>query len=474
MIDSKYKKVRKIACMAMLTVLLALPSFMMAPGPIQASTSNQEQPTDGQVGESTDPQIDESGNTPDDAQVVEDGEAAPLVELAEQAASVTQTVYTNIPLTNHDFETPLNTNGTIPGWSMFFAANEATSHGITQDVRYYGSSSLKLVDKSNTLPIYLQSDPRRVTPGYSYNGSAMIYIAPNAGNAGGASLVLRFYDEAGKQVNTDKDGENIVHLRKVGEWTRVTVTGIAPANAAYARMAASISNYFTAESGAFYDDFTLTSPQEEKAPGTLHLQMPTGIIGSQLLEAKVMLSRGIDVQTASGSLAYDPAVLTVIDVAVADDFNTGGAAEMHWSAQDPGLLTFDVSRPAGATVSGDKQVLNVTFRLSGDAETADVTLLQSSGVQDTDGVQNNKMYVRAADERSSAHVRRASLDVNGDGKVDLYDVMAVAKLTGQMVTNENWKYDINNDGRVDRSDVDMLTHAILSKLLNSNEGGHSL
>lgn len=474
MIDSKLKKVQRIASITALAFLMALTSSAFVPAPIQASVAIQDGIADGQTDESvdgsvdasTEPPIDKPVNEPNDAQTAEDNEVAPLAEQAEQAVTVTQTVYTDKPLLNHGFEKPLNADGTIPGWSMFFAANAATSHEITQDVRYYGNSSLKLVDKSNSLPIYLQSDPRAVTPGYQYNGSAMIYIAPNAGNAGGASLVLRFYDVNGKQVNTDKDGENIVHLRKIGEWTRVTVTGIAPANASYARMAASISNFFTAESGALYDDFTLTSPQEEKAPGTLHLQMPTGIVGSQSLEAKVMLSRGIDVQTASGSLAYDPAVLKITDVAIANDFNAGGAAILHWSAQEPGLLKFDVSRPADSTLSGDKQVLSVTFKLLGNAEKADVVLLQGSGVQDADGVQNNKLYVSAADERSSASIRRASLDVNGDGKVDLYDAMAAAKLTDQMVTNENWKFDVTNDGRIDRADVEMLTHAILSKLLN--------
>lgn len=479
MIDSKLKKARRIASIAALALLMALPSITFVPAPIQASTRNldtivdghdeqlgdvpigvpQEQ-ADGSVDESVDGQMDEPVSEQDEALTSED------VDADLQKTTVTQAVYTNKPLFNHGFEEPLNTDGTIPGWSMFFAPNEGTSHAITQDVRYYGNSSLKLVDKSNSLPIYLQSDPRLVTPGFQYNGSAMIYIAPNAGNAAGASLVLRFYDADGKQVNTDKDGENIVHLRKVGEWTRVTVTGIAPPNAKHARIAASISNYFTAESGAFYDDFTLTSPQEEKAPGTLHLQMPTGVLGSQSLEAKVMLSRGIDVQTASGSLAYDPAVLEVAGVAVANDFNAGGAAALHWSIEETGILKFDVSKPAGSTISGDKQVLNVTFKLLGEAEKVDVMLLQGSGVQDADGVENNKIYVSAEDERSSTSIRRASLDVNGDGKIDLYDVMAVAKLTGQMVTNENWKFDINNDGRIDQADVEMLTNAILSKLLN--------
>jgi len=507
--NSKLKQLGRMGSIAALALLLVLPSLMVVPAPtIQASTLDldmmangqnselgESQPgvaeepideaesvTDGNAGEVKEGpsgevegiEPDEAVTEQDDAQVAEDSEADLLADLGDRAESVTQTVYTVEPLFNNGFETPVNTDGTIPGWSMFFAPNDGTSHEVTQDVRYYGNSSLKLVDKSNTLPIYLQSDARSVTPGYTYNGSAMMYIAPNAGNAAGASLVLRFYDATGNQVNTDKDGENIVHLRQVGAWTRVTVTGTAPANAMYARLAASISNYFTAESGAFYDDFTLTSPQEQKAPGTLHLQMPTGILANQLIEAKILLSRGIDVQTAFGSLAYDPAVLGVADVIVANDFNAGGSATVEWSNDEPGVLKFKVSTPEGSSVSEDKQVLSVTFKVLSNTERVDVTLQEDSGVQDTDGVQNNKIYISPEAERASSYIRRASLDVNGDGQVDLYDVMAVSKLVGQMVTNDNWKYDVNNDGKIDQADIEMLTNTILTKLLDENEGGRSL
>ncbi|WMT39889.1 dockerin type I domain-containing protein [Paenibacillus sp. D2_2] len=502
MINSKFKQLGRMGSIAALSLLLVLPSFMVVPAPIQASAGEMdmiadrqndqagssqlgtsEEPiggvdsmTDGNAGddveaptgESEGVEPEENVDEQDDTQAAEDGEVDLLAE------SVTQTVYTVEPLFNNGFELPVNANGTIPGWSMFFAPNDGTSYEITQDVRYYGNSSLKLVDKSNSLPIYLQSNERSVTPGYTYNGSAMMYIAPNAGNAAGASLVLRFYDATGKQVNTDKDGENIVHLRQVGVWTRVTVTGVAPATAAYARVAASISNYFTAESGAFYDDFTLTSPQEEKAPGTLHLQMPTGILANQLIEAKILLTRGIDVETAFGSLAYDPTTLEVVDASVASDFNAGGLATLELSDDEPGVLKFKVLRPEGSSVSEDKQVLNVKFKVIGNAEKVDVTLQEDSGVQDIDGVQNNKIYISLEAESASTYIRRASLDVNGDGKLDLYDVMAVAKLVGQMATNDNWKYDVNNDGRIDQADVEMLTDAILTKLLDENEGGRSL
>ncbi|AZS16789.1 dockerin type I domain-containing protein [Paenibacillus lutimineralis] len=507
--NSKLKQLGRMGSIAALAVLLVLPSLMVVPAPtIQASAIDKDMFTDGQnseLGESQlgtseepiggvdsetggnagevkeGPSVESEGIEPDeavaeqdDAQAVEDQEAELLAGIGDQIETVTQTVYSVEPLLNNGFEQPVNADGTIPGWSMFFAPNDGTSYEITQDVRYYGNSSLKLVDKSNTLPIYLQSDPRDVTPGYTYNGSAMMYIAPNAGNAAGASLVLRFYDATGKQVNQDKDGENIVHLRQVGAWTRVTVTGTAPANAVYARVAASISNYFTAESGAFYDDFTLTSPQEQKAPGTLHLQMPTGILANQTLEARILLSRGIDVQTAFGSLAYDPAVLEVAGVAAANDFNAGGPATVEWSNDDPGVLKFEVSRPVGSSVSEDKQVLSVKFKVLGNTERVDVTLQEDSGVQDTDGVQNNKIYISPEAESASTYIRRASLDVNGDGKIDLYDVMAVAKLAGQMVNNDNWKYDVNNDGKIDQADIEMLTNTILTKLLDENEGGHSL
>ncbi|GGH10446.1 dockerin type I domain-containing protein [Paenibacillus segetis] len=477
MLNSKLKKTWRVGGIAALALLMVLQTLVFVPGPVQASTTNiEDMVVDEQIGDSATIPNEEPNTNPDDESVddpneesaveeptLEEEETDQLEGATDPEVTVTQTVYRNEPLFNHDFE--MGAGSTVPGWSMFFTANDSTSYEVTQDVRYYGNSSLKLVDKSNTLPIYLQSDQRTVTPGYEYNGSAMMYIAPNAGNAAGASLVLRFYDETGKQVNTDKDGANIVHLRTVGSWTRVTVTGTAPANAVYARMAASISNYFTAESGAFYDDFTLTSPQEGAAPGTLHLQMPSGILANQQLEAKVLLSRGMNVQAVQGSLAYDPSVLEVINAVVADEFNTGGAATLDMS-NDAGVLKFEVSKPEGSVVNDDKQVLNVTFRVLSEAPQVDVTLLESSGVQDVDAVENNKMYIGAADERSSTYIRRASLDVNGDGKVDLFDVMVVAKLVDRMVTNDNWMYDLNNDGRIDQADVVALTDAILSKLLN--------
>ncbi|BFH59835.1 dockerin type I domain-containing protein [Paenibacillus azoreducens] len=504
MLNSGLKKTWRMGRIAALALLIALQPIMFVSGTVEASWASAhaisagqggdpadqpsgepaegpsdgsgnvgepgngsvDVPSDGRDGDPADGQIDKPQEDPVDGSLIPEGkEKDPLDDPAGTGDPSVQEVHHMKPLLNNGFEEPLNADGSIPGWSMFFAPNEGTSHEITQDMRYYGNSSLKLVDKSNTLPIYLQSDPRPVTPGYTYNGSAMMYIAPNAGNAAGASLVLRFYDAAGKQVNTDKDGENIVHLRTVGSWTRVMVTGTAPANAVNARMAASISNYFTAESGAFYDDFTLTSPQEEKAPGSLHLQMPTGFSGSRLLEAKVMLSRGQDVQKAFGSLRYDPAVLEVADAAAASDFNAGGAAKLDWS-HESGILKFEALKPAGSTVSDDKQVLTVTFKVLGEPERVDVTLLEGSGVQDSEGVQNNKIYISTSDERTSTQIRRASLDVNGDGKTDLFDVMAVAKMVGQMATGDNWKYDINNDGRIDQADVEALTNAILSKLLD--------
>jgi len=52
--------------------------------------------------------------------------------------------------------------------------------------------------------------------------------------------------------------------------------------------------------------------------------------------------------------------------------------------------------------------------------------------------------------------------------------MAVSKLVGQMVTNDNWKYDVNNDGKIDQADIEMLTNTILTRLLDENEGGRSL
>ena len=96
-----------------------------------------------------------------------------------------------------------------------------------------------------------------IEAGVDYTGSVEMYLED-----GSASFFLRYFDEAGKQVGSDKDGVNIIHIRSGhGKWQTVNATVQAPEGAKYARLFAGASNFFTTK-GAYYDDFQLTYEKE--------------------------------------------------------------------------------------------------------------------------------------------------------------------------------------------------------------------
>lgn len=231
MLNSGLKKAWRMGRIAALAFLIALQPLMFVPGTAEASGASKDAisteqggnpaeqpigepadgptdgsgmdngeagegsvdvPSDGKEGDPADGKVEQPQEDPvDDSLIPEGEENNPLLDPAAGELTA-QEIHHMKPLFNNGFEEPLNADGTIPGWSMFFAPNEGTSHEITQDMRYYGTTSLKLVDKSNTLPIYVQSDPRSVTPGFTYNGSAMMLYCPECRECGRSELGASF------------------------------------------------------------------------------------------------------------------------------------------------------------------------------------------------------------------------------------------------------------------------------------------
>jgi len=158
----------------------------------------------------------------------------------------------NVPLRNASFEQDLNKDGSIPGWSSLFALTDNVSFEVSSERAKTGSKSLKIVDKATNETVFVQSDPIPVNAGYRYTASTKLYLVD-----GSATFFIRFFDDEGRQVGTDTDGVNIIHVRSgYGEWQTVEAVVDAPAGAKYCRLYAGMSNYFTTP-GAYYDDFKL-------------------------------------------------------------------------------------------------------------------------------------------------------------------------------------------------------------------------
>ncbi|MEO4055359.1 hypothetical protein [Solibacillus sp. CAU 1738] len=167
----------------------------------------------------------------------------------------------NVTLENPSFEERVKKN-VIPGWSSLFGAFSANVKFEVSNLRSIdGAASLKIVDTAQNETVFAQSNLIPIEAGQTYTASTKLFLED-----GSVSFFLRYYNENGVQVGTDKDGENIIHVRGGHkEWQ--TVQAIVPAleGAKYARIFLGASNYFTTN-GAYFDDIQLTF-EREKVPG---------------------------------------------------------------------------------------------------------------------------------------------------------------------------------------------------------------
>lgn len=157
---------------------------------------------------------------------------------------------------NFDFEDKVE-NKTIPGWSSLFEnVTENVGFEISTEKVHSGNQSLKLVDNSDAETVFVISDPIDVVEDEVYTMEAMLYLED-----GMNTIVLRYYDDNGVQVNQDIDGVNIIHVRSgYKEWRKISATVTVPAGATNARISLGSSKYFVT-SGAYYDDIKLYSEQ---------------------------------------------------------------------------------------------------------------------------------------------------------------------------------------------------------------------
>ncbi|MEH7235366.1 FIMAH domain-containing protein [Bacillus sp. JJ1562] len=222
-------------------------------------------------------------------------------------------VYETVPVafSNPGFEETVGENNRIPGWSSLFGITGNVSYAVTNEKVKTGNSALKIRDTAQNETVFVQSDPIPVQTGVEYTGTVELYLED-----GSASFFIRYFDESGKQVGKDQDGVNIIHIRGGHkQWQTVSATVQAPENAAYAKLFAGASNFFTT-SGAYYDDFKLTYEREVVLDKVVLTAEDTTVLQGEEMEASlsVLLTNGdavdlaeVDVEWVSSS----PQVATI-------------------------------------------------------------------------------------------------------------------------------------------------------------------
>ncbi|TMV51493.1 hypothetical protein FE783_06875 [Paenibacillus mesophilus] len=143
-----------------------------------------------------------------------------------------------LALLNPSFEDAL-TGSTIPGWFQPFGT---TGISVSTAQSYNGSKSLLLSDTSTTASIGAESVKiSGIVPGESYAASVKAYVTSGSG-----AVYVRFFDSAGTLLTSEAKWVS----SPANQWTPVSVTAVAPANAAqasvllYSSLSGTTTTYF--------------------------------------------------------------------------------------------------------------------------------------------------------------------------------------------------------------------------------------
>lgn len=353
-----------------------------------------------------------------------------------------------VKIPNAGFEEEV-TNSIIPGWTPLWKPYEDAYYEITTDRAYSGKQSVRFKDTSTTRGAILQSATLPVTPGIEYTASAMMYLEePTVA----ATLLLRFYDENNKQVGAD----SLFHYRTPkNEWFKAEIKGLAPANAKYASVFASLSNFFTAV--AYYDDFKLTYEQKDM---NVALQAPSTTTKGTSITVKVGVSDAVDLYAADLNLIYDPNVLKVTGVAIDPEFEHDQKAFLTWKAKD-GRLRIITSQLQNQVVNGNKGIANVTFQVLDQTGNTTLTIEQGSILAPAHAQKDDELVHLLNDVKARMTILDSMEDLNRDGVVNLVDLLLIAKKLDEKPAGSILHYDLNGDGTIDVTDLGLVAHIVL-------------
>lgn len=362
------------------------------------------------------------------------------------AASGFQTKEIEIP--NAGFEEEV-IDSVIPGWKPLWQPYEDAYYEVTTDRAFSGKSSVRFRDTSTTKGAIIQSALLPVKPGTEYTASAMMYLEePTVA----ATLLLRFFDEDGKQVGTD----TLFHYRSPkNEWFKGEVKGIAPENAKYASVFASLSNFFTAV--AYYDDFKLTYEQQDMS---LSLLAPASTTKDKPVTVNISVNDAVNLYAADLSLTYDTKALKVTAVELDPKFEDGQEAFLTWKDQN-GKLRIIASQLKNHSLNGNKTIANITFQVLDQTGNTTLTIQRGSILAPVNAQVDQDLVLLPSDVKARITIMDSEEDLNRDGVVNLVDLLLIGKNVDKKPDGDIQHYDLNGDGSIDITDVGLVALKVM-------------
>ncbi|CAM3608268.1 cohesin domain-containing protein [Marinicrinis lubricantis] len=205
-----------------------------------------------------------------------------------------------------------------------------------------------------------------------------------------------------------------------------------------------------------------TEEPETGIPARLDLNAPVSAAKDETFSVELKAADVQDLYSIDSRLTYDHEKLQLIEINAAGAFLGEQAAITTKHEANEGTLRMIQTLLGEQSVRTDTDYAVLTFKALSDTGTAQITLRQSSSVAAFDADVTGKVYTMDQDvTRTVTLVRAVPEDVNGDGRVDLVDVVSVAKQIGAVVTEENMILDVNGDGTIDIQDVSIVVVKML-------------
>ncbi|WP_309120251.1 dockerin type I domain-containing protein [Paenibacillus sp.] len=375
------------------------------------------------------------------------------IPVANDGGGPTDPVERDIPVTNGGFET--TGGGTIPGWTNPYP--NGLAFGVTDEKSRSGARSAKIADASREASGGLLSDPIAVKSGKTYTASVNINMTE--GDPDDAALMLYFYDAAGKELGY---AFSLLGSDVPNQWHNVEVTGVAPAEAAQARIMLYSSRWNVIT--AYYDDVTLRSPDDlgdaDGAPGKLALALNDSAgTKTRPVTLDVVAEETDRLYAAKLSLAFDPASFTLESVVEGEALANGGGY-LTWK-QDGGKATVVATKVGDGEIGDGDVVASLTFRPTGKTGASSFALLGGESTLARDDAETTgALFALGSDVVAAYEVVERLEDVTGDGKVAMDDLVAVARRIGAPAA-EHRSLDVNRDGVIDIADLALVAAALL-------------
>jgi len=188
-------------------------------------------------------------------------------------------------------------------------------------------------------------------------------------------------------------------------------------------------------------------------PGELRLTAPSSAVPGATFEIRVKMDAAAGLYGANLSFGFDPRQLELKEIKRGGSFGDGSYLDSRID-QAGGLAYAVLSATGPRGVNGDADLLSLVFEAKEGTGQASVVLKKGSTVGAQHTPESGLLYPTDHDVAVSVALKKHREDVNGDGKVSIEDLVAVAKQAGKPITDA--RFDLNGDGKVDVTDVALV------------------